>query len=316
MSVSTRHVLAQGPVLAALGRAALAELRARLPIPARHAHGANGGSGTPRRHAPGAEAPGPWIERELPPRPEALVRDYVRNVGGDPAWYRGRVPAHLFPQWAFPLAARAIAPLPYPLARVMNAGCRIEQRAPLPAGEPLRVRARLESVDDDGRRAILVQRIETGTRSSPDALVAEMRAYVPLGKGAGKSASKDRPGVPPGARELAFSSVAADAGLDFAKLTGDANPIHWLAPYARAAGFRACILHGFGTLARAVEALNRARFAGDPARLAAIDVRFTRPLVLPARVGVYVEGDRIWVGDAPGGGAYLEGRFETEGAGS
>src|SRR5579859_3420320 len=168
MSVSTRHVLAQGPVLAALGRAALAELGARLPLAGQRANGAT-------------STPGPWIERELPPRPEALVRDYVRNVGGDPAWYRGRLPAHLFPQWAFPLAARAIAPLPYPLVRAMNAGCRIEQRAPLPAAEPLRVRARLESVDDDGRRAILVQRIETGTRSAPDALVAEMRAYVPLG---------------------------------------------------------------------------------------------------------------------------------------
>jgi acyl dehydratase len=315
MGVSTRHVLEQGPVLAALGRAALSGLGPRRP----------------HREGSPAAVPGPWIERELPPRPEALIRDYVRNVGGDPAWYRGRVPAHLFPQWAFPLAARAIAQLPYPLVRVMNAGCRIEQRAPLPAAEPLRVRARLQSVDDDGRRAILVQRIETGTRSAPDALVAEMRAFVPLAKGDAVGASresnggngaarvpvatpKERPSVPGSARELAFLRVAADAGLDFAKLTGDANPVHWLAPYARAAGFRACILHGFGTLARAVEALNRARFAGDPAQLATIDVRFTRPLVLPARVGVYVEGNRIWVGDAPGGGAYLEGRFDTEGA--
>ena len=40
-------------------------------------------------------------------------------------------------------------------------------------------------------------------------------------------------------------------------------------------------------------------------------MRFTRPLVLPARVGVYVRGDKVWVGDAPGGGAYLEGTFRS-----
>jgi hypothetical protein len=58
-----------------------------------------------------------------------------------------------------------------------------------------------------------------------------------------------------------------------------------------------------------VEAIDRALLAGDPTRLASIDVRFVRPLPLPARIGVYVAGDAVWVGDAPGGGAYLEGRF-------
>jgi hypothetical protein len=243
----------------------------------------------------------------LPPRPSALLRDYVRHVGGDPAWYRGRVPAHLFPQWAFPLVSRALAGTPYPLVRVLNAGCRIVERAPLPEGEPLQVRARIESVDDDGRRAILTTRILTGTARSPEALACELRAFVPLQKGDGQK--KVRAGVPLSVRELAFLSIGADAGLDFAKLTGDFNPIHWLPPYARAAGFPGCILHGFSTLARAVEAIDRSLLAGDPTRLASIDVRFVRPLPLPARVGVYIAGDAVWVGDAPGGGAYLEGRF-------
>ncbi len=118
--------------------------------------------------------------------------------------------------------------------------------------------------------------------------------------------------MPANAHEIAFLRIREDAGLDFAKLTGDFNPIHWLKPYARAAGFRTVILHGFSTVARAIEALNRARFSGDPYRLQSIDVRLSRPLVLPARVGVYVSGDQIWVGDAPGGGVYLEGRFVTE----
>ncbi len=292
MSIPLHHVLSQGPVLGALGRVALATLR-----PA------------PKGAAP--ITPGPWFEAELPPRSADLVRDYVRHVGGDPGWYRGQLPASLFPQWGFPLAARTLEGLPYPMARVMNAGCRLEQRAPIPAGERLLVKARLESIDDDGARAILVQRVVTGTRSEPEAMTGEIRAFVPLARPAEPRARRPRSGVPLDATELAFLRLAKDAGLDFAKLTGDFNPIHWLAPYARMSGFRAPILHGFATFARAIEALNRARFAGDPSRLAAIEARFSRPLVLPARVGVYVKDGSIWVGDAPGGGAYLEGTFTT-----
>ncbi len=295
MSISLRHVLSQGPVLGALARVALESLHAP-------------------KTGPAPKTPGPWIEAELPPRSADLLRDYVRHVGGDPSWYRGRVPASLFPQWGFPLAARTLEGVPYPLARVMNAGCRIEQRAPLRADVPLRVRARLESIDDDGARAILVQRVETGTREEPAALVGEIRAYVPLAKRptSGQPAStRKRAAVPVDAIELAYLRLGADAGLDFAKLTGDFNPIHWIAPYARMSGFKAPILHGFATFARAIEALNRARFSGDPLRLATFDARFTKPLVLPARVGVYVERGSLWVGDAPGGGAYLEGTFTT-----
>jgi hypothetical protein len=176
------------------------------------------------------------------------------------------------------------------------------------------VRARIESIDDDGRRAIITQRVVTGTRAATDAVVAELRAFVPLAKrDGGAPTPRARPTVPVGVHELAFGRIRSDAGLDFAKLTGDFNPIHWVPAYARASGFRACILHGFSTLARAIEALNRSRFAGDVSRLALVDARFSRPLVLPAEVGVYVDaGDGLWVGDAPGGGAYLEGRYETE----
>lgn len=305
MSISLRHVLSQGPVLAALGRVAVSTLIRQQPSSA-------------------PTAPGPWIEAVLPPRPADLVRDYVRNVGGDPGWYRGVLPPSLFPQWGFPLAAETLAGLPYPMARVMNAGCAIDVRAPIPMGEPLLVRARLESIDDDGARAILVQRVVTGTKREPEAMIGEIRAFVPLAPATKAAASAGERGaqrppkprkpsktVPLDAAEIAFLRLAKDAGLDFAKLTGDFNPIHWLAPYARAAGFRAPILHGFGTFARAVEALNRARFAGDVARLATFEARFVKPLVLPARVGVYVKEGAIWVGDAKGGGAYLEGAFTT-----
>jgi len=291
MSVSIKHVLEQGPVLRALGSAAISALRRR-----------NGATAIPA-------TPGPWNEERVSPRSPELIRDYLRNIGADPSWYRGRLPAHLFPQWGFAHASRAIAALPYPLMRVLNAGCRIEVNHHLTDTEPFLVRARLESVDDDGRRALITTKIISETKEKPEAIVAELRAYVPLKGAAGASPRSSKPVVPTDVREIAFLKIPADAGLDFAKLTGDFNPIHWIPAAARAAGFKSCILHGFGTLSRSIAALDRAVFAGDSTRLKTIDARFTRPLPLPAKVGVYTRDNHLWVGDAPGGGAYLEATY-------
>src|SRR5205814_2598667 len=142
---------------------------------------------------------------------------------------------------------------------------------------PLEVRARLESIDDDGQRAVLHQRIVTGTASSPEAVVAHLRAVVPSGPRPAGRPRREPARVPPGARLLARWQLGAGAGLTFASLTGDFNPVHWLRPYARAFGFGGVILQGFATLARAIEGL---ALAVGPVR--AIDVKFTRPLVLPA----------------------------------
>jgi acyl dehydratase len=295
MSLPTKHIVHQGRVMASIAGTAFVALTQRF-----------------RPKAPLA-TPTPEIVEEIPALPADLVKDYVRHVGGDPAAYRGTLPAHLFPQWGFPLAARTLRGIPYPMQKVLNGGCRLEQKAPLPAGQPLVARATLADIDDDGRRAVLHQVVTTGTKDVPDALVAHMYAIVPLGGDKKeKREKKESVRVPDGARELAYFSLSQDAGLAFAMLTGDFNPVHWVKPYAKAFGFRSTILHGFSTMARAIEALNRARFAGAVDRLRTVDVKFTKPLVLPARVGVYQSGDKVWVGDAPSGPAYLAGSFEEK----
>jgi acyl dehydratase len=302
MSVPIKYIVHQGPVLRGMGEAVFAALRQRAGI----------------GETAAATVPGPVITQTVAPRPADLVNAYVRHVGGDPTSYRGRVPAHLFPQWAFPLTGKLVQGLKYPMLAAMNGGCKLTIRAPLPLGEPLEVSGQLVSVDDNGQRAILDQRLVTGTRAVPDAIEAHLYVFVPLKgkgdqpKGNGKPRDKDKARVPVDARELAYWRLGPTAGLDFAKLTGDFNPIHWVPAWARAFGFKSTILHGFGTMARAIEGLNRAKLAGDVDALSEIDVRFTRPLVLPARVGLYVLDNRIWVGDAPGGPAYLEGTFTTK----
>jgi hypothetical protein len=76
-------------------------------------------------------------------------------------------------------------------------------------------------------------------------------------------------------------------------------------------GFRNVILHGFGSFSFTFEGLTRGLFAGSVGKIRLLDANFVRPLVLPARTGLYVWGDgNVGLGDAPGGPAYLLGRYE------
>lgn len=321
MPVASRHILQQGSVLSALGRTAVLALKQRV-------------SSAPPPAAP--TTPGPEVYKVRAPLPRTLIDDYVRHFGGDPRAYRGEVPPHLFPQWCVPALARTLEGLPYPLLRVVNGGCRVRVQGRIADTEPLEVRASLQDVDDDGRRAVLHQRVTTGTRTQPQALAIDFYAIVPLGNGRAPSSDKShgaseptaaspaaevgapqpkkqRARVPEQAREIQRTRLGHDAGLSFAKLTGDFNPIHWLTPYARASGFPNVILHGFGSLALCWEALNKNVFGGDVHAIEEFDAKLARPLVLPHEVGVYVQGREVFVGDAPGGPAYLVGSFNARG---
>ena len=304
MALPTKHIRSQVPVIKTLGATAFEAIRRSV--------GGKAPSG------PG-ELPGPEIHATLSPRPRELIRDYVRFCGGDPSSYKHTVPPHLWPQWGFPLAARTLEQIPYPLFKVLNGGCRVEVNAPLAIDEPLEVRARLVSIDENERRAVLEQEVVTSTAAAPRAIVATLYAIVPLGgpksKAKQNGAKKKQPArVPLDARELRRWTIPQNAGLAFALLTGDFNPVHWIPPYARAFGFRNTILHGFATMAKAWEGLVRSRFGGDIAGIRTLDVQFTKPLTLPAKVGLYLEPgdprDRVWVGPAPGGSAYLAGTVD------
>jgi hypothetical protein len=293
MAVPTRYILHQGPVIGAIARAAIVALK----------------SASGAENKPPAQIPGPVVKASISPRPADLVQDYIRHVGGDPAWYRGQVPAHLFPQWVFPLQAKGIEGLQYPIQRVLNGGSRIQMNAPLPLNQRYELSVQLMDIDDNGRRAVVHQRATMATSTHPEAVIADVYGIVPLGGGDKSKKKADRPQVPVMVKELARWKLGAHVGLDFAKLTGDFNPIHWIPPAARASGFKNVINHGFSTMARAIEGLNRNVFSGDVTRLESIDVQFKKPLVLPAEVGLYVDDERVFVGDAPGGPAYLIGTY-------
>jgi acyl dehydratase len=258
------------------------------------------------------------VTREVvPPPSRELIRDFVRFCGGDPGQHSGAVPPHLFSQWSLPVLLEVAKVLPYPPVKVINAGFRLGIDRPIPVGSRLEVSGQLMKVEESERGASIEVAVETAAVGEPRALRAEIRVLVPSRKkedvasSKANGTSKEKPRVPTDARVLVERRLSTQAGLDFAELTGDFNPIHWIAPYARAMRFRNVILHGFGTAAIAFEAIGRAHLSGRFSRLRSIDVSFTRPLVLPSRVAVCIaagsERTKLWVGDAPGGPAYLSG---------
>ena len=75
-----------------------------------------------------------------------------------------------------------------------------------------------------------------------------------------------------------------------------------------------CPRGGEPSVRRAVEAGRRSCGTSALGRLAVFDCRFTSPLLLPHNVGVYRwdDGDiiNVYVGDGPGGRAYLRGEVQ------
>lgn len=84
--------------------------------------------------------------------------------------------------------------------------------------------------------------------------------------------------------------------LYYAAASGDFNPIHLDAEFARAAGLPGVILQGLCTLGWAVDAFQR--YLGDPGKVRAVRVRFSRPVAVDDVITfsgtvTQVEGDKL-----------------------
>jgi hypothetical protein len=290
MLTPARHLVQQRNMLLSLGNVALGSLFERLRPPRQGE----------------SSLPGPEVWELVKAPSQELIEDFLRHVHASSAAYAGVVPPPLFPQWGLAVALRTLSGRGFPLVRLLNGGCRLQSNAALRRAEPLMVRARLESVTDDGRRAVLRQRIVTEQEGAPDALVAEVYGIIPNSKTRGPRNAKPALELPTEAQKIEDWALPRDAGLKFALLTGDFNPLHWLRPYARAMGFPGPILHGFDAMARAHAGLER---VVAPRTLRVLDLRFVRPIVLPTQLSLFIQGERVFVGRV-GEPPYLSGSFE------
>lgn len=81
--------------------------------------------------------------------------------------------------------------------------------------------------------------------------------------------------------ELGPWTVSVDRAqlVRYAGASGDFNPIHWNERIATGVGLDGVIVHGMLTMALAGRLVTD--WAGDPGAIAAYEVRFTRPVVVP-----------------------------------
>ncbi len=238
-------------------------------------------------------------------RPHKLPdRRLVLEAGQDPerlATYerlcgfgvRDLVPATWIHVQAFPLQMGLLsAPdAPFSLAGIVHVTNSMALLRPVSVGERLRLTSSY-GVPREHRRGVLFDMV--GEAYVGDELVWRgVSAYLARGTTLPGMLPEDDPD---GVRLPSDADVAADAvwrlpanlGRRYAAVSGDVNPIHTSALGGRAFGFPRAIIHGMWTHARVLAALEP-RLA-DTYRM---DVRFTKPILLPSsvRFGARHEGD-------------------------
>lgn len=292
--------------LGSLLRLAARGVRARGPVPVRDL------AAIPRgKH---------FVERAGIAVEGAAIRAYARATGGDHlfAFYgEGAVaPPFLAATWEPALALELLAGIdpPLPLGPVVHLATECTWARPLRPGDRARCRVALERAEPV-RRGIRFT-VSTRTWAGEGRLASEATSAFLL-----KVALPDGPRAEPdpsrapahGWAELVRWSLPASAGRRYARVSGDWNPIHLWGATARPFGFRAPILHGYATAARAAHALVDLLFHGDPLALRRMQVAFRAPLSLPCTATLFVAehgGERWFRVAAPDGSAlYAEGTF-------
>lgn len=221
----------------------------------------------------------------LPPASNSLLTYYRRWCGTEEGSEQF-VPFHFFSQFAMPLCLQQLAQLKYPILSIVNQGCKVDILADIPIETPLQVNVTMVSVtEDDGRakvrQALLVKANETLC------LQIEFHTLFIYARRKNKRTSTDKSSE--NRRNCAQSEcigmwrASTCAGKQFARLTGDVNPIHWSQFFAKSSPFKRMLLHGFGMFARTAEVVQSHWLKQEtPQKLAQIEVRYVSPLFLPS----------------------------------
>jgi acyl dehydratase len=191
---------------------------------------------------------------------------------------------------AFPLQMAVMADGGFPFGAVglVHVENRIEQRRRIGIGEELTIRVQPTKLapHPKGRTFSLRTEVTIGGerawesvstmlrrgQGDASAVLPGMRGELPTARGGFEALPEDAPAG-------AEWRLGADLGRRYAAVSGDRNPIHLHSLTAKPLGFAAAIAHGMWTKARCLAALD--------SRLPdafAVDVRFRKPILLPARV--------------------------------
>ena len=242
--------------------------------------------------------------------PEQIGR-YARVCGFIP---EQGVPVTFPHVMAFPLHLMLLTDpaFPWPAMGLVHVSNSVQMRRTLHSGQALRIEVESGALvaHDKGQAFTLHTRIYRGGEAVWDADSVYLKRGV-AGRGHASVAQADT--VPPPLVREARWQLPAQLGRNYAKASGDFNPIHLHALSAKAFGFPRAIAHGMWTLGRTLAALQPSK------QLGAADVQgdFKSPILLPAETTLWTAAssatERAFeVRDLAGERLHLRGRFEWE----
>jgi acyl dehydratase len=274
---------------------------------------------------PGRGKEVPDVELELAgvrAEPEAVAA-YARVCGFS---LRDHLPATYPHVLAFPLhmAVMADGSFPFGAVGLVHVENRIDQLRRIGLGEELTLRVRPTKLEPHSRgqtfslvseASIDGEKVWEGTstmlcRQRGSGMQEARKSYSERTPNSGETAE-----APPASAEW---KLGGDLGRRYAAVSGDRNPIHMHSLTAKPLGFPGAIAHGMWTKARALAALE-SRLPGA----FGVEVRFRKPILLPARVEFAQTGGEeeidFTVRDTKRGTPHLNGRLwplDTEDPGS
>ncbi|MCP2166252.1 MaoC family dehydratase [Goodfellowiella coeruleoviolacea] len=200
----------------------------------------------------------------------------------------GRLPVTYPHLLAFPVQIKLMSArtFPFALAGLVHVANRVTQHRPLRVAEPLTLSVRADNLRPHrrGRQFDVL----TECAVAGQVVWREVSTYLKRERVPGRAAppapdQAPAPGPDPtghGTEEVVGTwRVAGDAGRRYAAVSGDRNPIHLHPVTARLFGFPRAIAHGMWTTARCLAALQ-----DSLPDACTVDVRFARPVLLPATV--------------------------------
>ena len=233
----------------------------------------------------------------------------------------GFIPEHGVPStfphvMAFPLHLMLLTDpkFPWPAIGLVHVSNTVRLRNTLHSGQALRIEVESGALvpHDKGQAFTLHTRIYRGGEAVWDAeSVYLKRGVASLGDSAILTDPTDI--ETPGLKREARWQLPAQLGRDYAKASGDFNPIHLHALTAKAFGFPRAIAHGMWTLGRTVAAIQPCKQLAS----ANISGAFKSPIFLPAETTLWTHAPSTTardfeVRDLAGDRLHLRGRFDWE----
>jgi len=209
---------------------------------------------------------------------------------------------------AFPLhmAVMSDGSFPFGAVGLVHVENSISQRRPIGIEEEMALRVRPTKLQPHPKG----KTFSLETEVLVDGEIVWESVSTMLRRGKGGDSAKQEPGfesLPADAPASAEWKLPGDLGRRYAGVSGDRNPIHMHSLTAKPLGFPGAIAHGMWTKARAL-----AQLEGKLPGSFEADVRFRKPVLLPARVAFASkeqEGEILFaVRDAKKGNPHLDGR--------